>query len=343
MVSSGTGSPWQSGSGRQPSESAGPDSLSLAGGGPRCAAAPTAWSPVDTCNVCCKLAQTEFRPTRLRLQIAGVGLNGKAQEARSRRTWRRMTRGQALVELAIILPVLLVLVLAAIDLGRIFFAQITVANSAREGAYEASYGGSYVANAACGASNTVMCAILNEAQGSLTIAPADVVLDVHSRRRLRRRGVRRCRHRQGHRSLQPPDADPCRVLRRDEHGVQLDRRCRHRRHAVTAGSTPTAAPTATPVPTPTVLPTVTPFPTPSGPPAATPTPSAPTCSSPVANFTFSQQNKNKPVDFVEHVNADVRQLPDHVLALGVRRRHHQRREPPDDQPRLQLRGLSPTR
>src|SRR6185503_6112479 len=87
---------------------------------------------------------------------------------------RCRTRGQSLVELALVLPVLLLLVLAAVDLGRIFFARIAVANAAREGAYEASYHGTYVANGACGASNSVMCAILNEAQSSLTIAPADV-------------------------------------------------------------------------------------------------------------------------------------------------------------------------
>ncbi|HUQ00207.1 MAG TPA: TadE/TadG family type IV pilus assembly protein, partial [Aeromicrobium sp.] len=85
-----------------------------------------------------------------------------------------MPDGQALVELAIILPVFLVLVMAAIDLGRVYFAQISVTNSAREGAYEAAYGGSYVANAACGATNSVMCAITNEAQSSISIAPADV-------------------------------------------------------------------------------------------------------------------------------------------------------------------------
>ena len=95
-----------------------------------------------------------------------------AYRRRARKTAR--TRGQALVELAIVLPVFLVLVLAAIDLGRIFFARITVANSAREGAYEAAYGGSYVANSACGPSNSVMCAVLNESQSSLTVAPADV-------------------------------------------------------------------------------------------------------------------------------------------------------------------------
>lgn len=209
-----------------------------------------------------------------------------------------MTRGQALVELAIILPVLLVLVLAAIDLGRIFFARITVANSAREGAYEASYGGSYVANAACSASNSVMCAIVNESQGSLTVAPADVVWsctpaggcasgaygDVVTVKVT------------GHFNLLTP------ILAVFFGGTNLAFSSTAAADVVqtpfTAGSTPTAAPTATPVPTPTVLPTVTPFPTPSGPPAATPTPSAPTCAFPVANFTFSQQNKNKPVDFV---------------------------------------------
>ena len=48
------------------------------------------------------------------------------------------SRGQALVELAIILPVMLLLAVAAIDLGRLFYAQITVENAAREGALTAA-------------------------------------------------------------------------------------------------------------------------------------------------------------------------------------------------------------
>jgi Flp pilus assembly protein TadG len=207
------------------------------------------------------------------------------------------TRGQALVELAIVLPVFLVLVLAAIDLGRIFFARITVANSAREGAYEAAYGGSYIANAACGASNSVMCAILNEAQGSLTVAPADVEWSCA--------GGGGCASGAygdvvtvkvtGHFELLTP------ILAVFFGGTDVAFSSTASADIVHTpftgtGTGSSSAPTV--APTPTVLPTVTPFPTPSGVPVATPTPSAPTCSPPVANFTFSQQNKNKPVDFV---------------------------------------------
>jgi len=44
------------------------------------------------------------------------------------------SRGQALVELALILPVLLLILLAAIDFGRVLFSWIEVNNAAREGA-----------------------------------------------------------------------------------------------------------------------------------------------------------------------------------------------------------------
>jgi Flp pilus assembly protein TadG len=42
--------------------------------------------------------------------------------------------GQELVEFAIILPLLLLLVFGAVDLGRLFHAYITISNAAREGA-----------------------------------------------------------------------------------------------------------------------------------------------------------------------------------------------------------------
>lgn len=44
------------------------------------------------------------------------------------------SRGQALVELALILPILLLILLAAIDFGRVLFSWIEVTNAAREGA-----------------------------------------------------------------------------------------------------------------------------------------------------------------------------------------------------------------
>lgn len=51
---------------------------------------------------------------------------------RGRRGWR--TRGQALTEFALILPVMLLLMLAAIDFGRLFFSYVQITNAAREAA-----------------------------------------------------------------------------------------------------------------------------------------------------------------------------------------------------------------
>jgi hypothetical protein len=47
---------------------------------------------------------------------------------------RRRSRGQALVEFAVVLPVFLVAVLAIFDLGRVIWARNTLENAAREGA-----------------------------------------------------------------------------------------------------------------------------------------------------------------------------------------------------------------
>jgi Flp pilus assembly protein TadG len=208
---------------------------------------------------------------------------------------RPRSAGQALVELAIILPVFLVLTMAAVDLGRIFFAQISIANAAREGAYEAAYGGSFVAGSDCGSSNTVMCAILNEAQGSLAITPADV-----TRTCIPAGGCAAGAYGEvvtlkvtGHFNLLTP------ILAVFFGGTNITFSSVATADMIdtTLFAAPTAIPTATPVPTPTVNPTATPFPTPSGI-AASPTPSAPVCSPPVVNFTYSQQNKNAPVLFV---------------------------------------------
>lgn len=47
---------------------------------------------------------------------------------------RRKSRGQALVELALVLPIFLVAVLAIFDLGRVIWARNSLENAAREGA-----------------------------------------------------------------------------------------------------------------------------------------------------------------------------------------------------------------
>ncbi len=44
-------------------------------------------------------------------------------------------RGQSLVEMALMLPILLILIITAIEVGRLFFTKTVVTNAAREGAY----------------------------------------------------------------------------------------------------------------------------------------------------------------------------------------------------------------
>lgn len=55
----------------------------------------------------------------------------------ARESFRRSSksRGQAFVEMALILPLLLLLVVGAIELGRVYYAKIVITNAAREGAY----------------------------------------------------------------------------------------------------------------------------------------------------------------------------------------------------------------
>lgn len=52
----------------------------------------------------------------------------------SLRRWIKNNRGQALVELALVLPILLLILFGIIEFGRVYNSNIIVANSAREGA-----------------------------------------------------------------------------------------------------------------------------------------------------------------------------------------------------------------
>lgn len=54
---------------------------------------------------------------------------------------RRRSRGQSLVETAIILPVVLMLIMAIIDFGLLFNNYIIISNASREGARKAALGG----------------------------------------------------------------------------------------------------------------------------------------------------------------------------------------------------------
>src|SRR5207247_8711258 len=63
--------------------------------------------------------------------------------------------GQALIEFALILPLLLVLIVNVVNFGAFFFAWITVANAARSGAQYMCLGGASVVSAGSGSLKAV--------------------------------------------------------------------------------------------------------------------------------------------------------------------------------------------
>jgi len=104
------------------------------------------------------------------------------RRATSSRANRHDSLGQALVELALILPLMLVLFGSALDLGRVYYSQITLDNAAKEGALEAARDTENLTEfdntQPCDAStNRVVCLVVNEAKGSLiSIDPSDIDL-----------------------------------------------------------------------------------------------------------------------------------------------------------------------
>lgn len=90
------------------------------------------------------------------------------------------SRGQSLVELALILPVFMLFFAAILDLGRIAAAQVAVANAAREGAFQAARTPTDFTTAsgcpAGGLTNVIFCRIKLESSGGVTISPSDVAV-----------------------------------------------------------------------------------------------------------------------------------------------------------------------
>jgi hypothetical protein len=106
----------------------------------------------ESIEVCCRV---------IRHGADGVGLQFISHEVSERKGLQRFlasvianlrknksmdTRGQALIEVAFIIPVLLFLMILAIDFGGFFYAWITVANAARAGAQYGALGSSSVGN-----------------------------------------------------------------------------------------------------------------------------------------------------------------------------------------------------
>jgi PKD repeat protein len=90
---------------------------------------------------------------------------------------RPRSRGQSLVEFAIILPIMFVFLAAILDLGRVFYATVTLNNAAREGAFQAaSDPSSYQAGQPCNtATNLVVCRVQLESKDSgISIAATDI-------------------------------------------------------------------------------------------------------------------------------------------------------------------------
>lgn len=91
----------------------------------------------------------------------------------------RRSRGQSLVEFALILPVFLVLLAAALDLGRVFYTTVTMNNAAREGAVQAAETPQlYVEDQPCNTTtNLVVCRVQLETKDSaVTVLPQDIDL-----------------------------------------------------------------------------------------------------------------------------------------------------------------------
>jgi len=221
-----------------------------------------------------------------------------------RRRWRARSRGQAIVELALIIPLMLLLIATASDLGRLFHSRVVITNAARAGALEAGrHPTSYVSGAGCDANvNRIMCAVVAESTGSLlNVTPADVSVSCDPSPCAEALGnVVRVTVR-GQFSLITPFLGmffPGQTFGlSDTATAQIAVK-----PVITPAGTPapTVPPTPSPTPSPTPTGTIDPMATPTPTPAPTPTPSpTPICFPPVADFTFTPSSgKKKQTDFV---------------------------------------------
>ena len=223
----------------------------------------------------------------------------RMRPARSWPAHHRHSRGQALVELALITPVLLLLVVAALDLGRLFYARITIENAAREGALVAAVladdPNAFQAGSPCNlVTNKVMCRVVNEASGGfVSISHADVARACNPSSCAQGLGNTVTVTVTGHFRLITPILSS--FTGGQDISLDADSVAQIRTPPTIAGSLATPTPTTAPTPTPTPDPGG-PTPTPTAAPTPSPTPEP--CVEPVANFTF-QKLGNKTVAFTD--------------------------------------------
>jgi Flp pilus assembly protein TadG len=192
------------------------------------------------------------------------------------------TRGQSLVELAVVLPVFMLFFAAVLDLGRIAAAEIALANAAREGAFQAAKTpGDFDSSQPCaadGSSNKVFCRVKLESGGTVTVNPSDVAVSCNPSTCAKGIGNTVTVSVTGHFTLLTP-------LMSAFFGGSPN---------VTFARSSTANIATLPIPpTPSSAPSVAPSVSPSASPSASPSPSATSCLEPSAGFTYTQSPANK--------------------------------------------------
>src|SRR2546421_9355516 len=79
-------------------------------------------------------------------------------------------KGQAIVETALLLPILMLLVMGSADLGRVFYYAIAVTNSAREAARQGTYYDPVSGSNAYDSYGQVLAAAQKEVPGDVTLS-----------------------------------------------------------------------------------------------------------------------------------------------------------------------------
>lgn len=191
---------------------------------------------------------------------------------------RRIPRGQSIVEFALLLPVFLVILGGALDLGRLFHAYVAIENAAKEGAlYGASDPRCSDTKDGCVAPNTVRWRVENEAVGVPALT--------HTVTCLAGNGgdgdlidVNQCERGDRYRVSVESRFDFVTPILAPILGDHLDLRSAATSRVMSDAFDPdaTAIPIPTPTPSPTPTPTATPAPDPTStpPPGPTPTPAA---------------------------------------------------------------------